>query len=109
MKDDFTGLFVCGFIILLILGLGILLRSGRGAFLISGYNILPKEKKALFNEKALCRLYGNTLLIADFILVFVVIAGIFEATALIIFLCIIIFAISLGTVIYAFTSSKFRN
>lgn len=109
MKDDINGLILCGFIFLLILALSALLRSGRGANLISGYNILPAHKKALFNEKALCRLYGNLLLVVDFFILLLVISGIFEITWLIILLTIILFIISVIATIYGYTSSKFRS
>lgn len=109
MKDDINGLILCGFIFLLILGISTLLRSGRGAKLISGYNILPAKKKALYNEKALCRFYGNLLLVVDFFIVLLIIAGIFELTWLIILLAIIVFIISIAATIYGYTSTKFRN
>lgn len=109
MKNDINGFVFCVIIFLFILILSLILRSGRGAFLIGGYNIMPKEKKALYNERALCKMFGNLLLVVDLILVFTIIAGIYGITWLVILMVIILMAISFGTAIYAFTDDKFRK
>ena len=45
-----------GFIILAVLS--IVLISGHGSCLISGFNMASKEEKAKYNEKKLCRTVG---------------------------------------------------
>ena len=45
-----------GFIIFAVLS--IVLISGHGSWLISGYNMASKEEKAKYNEKKLCRIMG---------------------------------------------------
>jgi len=109
MKDDITGLIICGFIFLLLLTLSMVLRSGRGSFLISGYNMLSKEEKAKYNEKALCHYIGNMLLIIDVLLVPAVIAGLYDITwiSLVVFTMIIV--ITVGGIIYVNTNSKFKK
>ena len=47
---------------LLFLILGIVFLSGRGAFLIAGYNTMSKERKSQYNEKRLCRGMGFIML-----------------------------------------------
>ena len=42
--------------------LGILLLHGKGAFLISGYNMLSQKEKAGIDEAAVCRFTGKMLL-----------------------------------------------
>lgn len=39
--------------------LAIILLSGRGAFLIAGYNTASKAEKAMYDEKKLCRVVGS--------------------------------------------------
>lgn len=39
--------------------LAIILFSGRGAFLIAGYNTASKAEKAMYDEKKLCRVMGS--------------------------------------------------
>jgi hypothetical protein len=109
MKNDITGLIICGFIFLLLLTISMTLRSGRGAFLISGYNMLSKEEKEKYNEKALCRYIGNMLLLIDVLLVPAVFAGLYDITwiSLVIFTMIVV--ISVGGIIYVNTNSKFKK
>ena len=45
-----------GFIIFAVLS--VVLISGHGSWLISGYNTASKEEKAKYNEKKLCRTMG---------------------------------------------------
>ena len=41
--------------------LSMILLSGRGGFLVAGYNTASKEEKAKYNEKKLCRTVGSGL------------------------------------------------
>ena len=42
-------------------GLGALFYSGRGAFLIAGYNTMSKAKKARYDKAVLCRFMGKLM------------------------------------------------
>ena len=48
-------------VMVLFIGLGILFSKGKGAFLIAGYNTMPKEKKARYDKNALCRFMGRLM------------------------------------------------
>lgn len=56
-------LIVHGFVIALLLALGVVFRRGKGAFLIAGYNTAPKAEKETVNEKKLCRYTGNLMFV----------------------------------------------
>lgn len=56
---DYVGIV---FMLLLCFGLGILFLCGKGAFLIAGYNTLPKADKAHINERALLHFMGKVML-----------------------------------------------
>ena len=71
MTSDYV---ITGTISLLFLVLGLVFISGRGAFLIAGYNTMSKAKKEKYNEKALCRFVG-WLLIAMIPCLLVTLAG----------------------------------
>lgn len=43
----------------LFLILGIVFSTGRGAFLIAGYNTSSKEEQEKYDEKALCKFMGK--------------------------------------------------
>jgi len=49
--------------------ISIILISGRGAFLIAGYNTMSKDKKAKYDEKKLCRIMGCGLSIITLIMI----------------------------------------
>lgn len=48
-------------ITVLFITLGGIFYLGKGAFLISGYNTLSKEKKAKYDEKAMCKFMGKSM------------------------------------------------
>ena len=65
-----------GFIIpFLMLLLALYLFSGRGAFLISGYNTLPKEDQELYNKKALTRSTGVFAAVLAVLMTFILYMG----------------------------------
>ena len=45
----------------LFVGLGILFSRGKGAFLIAGYNTMPRAKKERYDQRALCRFMGRLM------------------------------------------------
>lgn len=71
LKDISNGPDWIGWIAFAVLAiLAIVLLSGRGAWLIAGYNTAPKEKKERYDEKKLCRITGCGMsIIAVFTLV----------------------------------------
>ena len=53
----------------------IVLLSGHGSWLISGYNIASKEEKEKYDEKKLCRIMGIGMSV---ITVLILVMGLFE-------------------------------
>ncbi|UBH22754.1 DUF3784 domain-containing protein [Macrococcus armenti] len=51
-------------VVILFLLIGIYMLTGRGSFLIAGYNMMPQEQKQKYNEKRLCRFTGVMIIIA---------------------------------------------
>jgi len=56
------------FVFIIFVIITILLLSGRGAFLISGYNTLSKEEKAKYDEKKICHVIGAGMLVITIML-----------------------------------------
>lgn len=50
-------------VVALLVVMSIVLLSGRGSFLIAGYNTAGKAKRESYDEKKLCRLAGTLLLV----------------------------------------------
>ena len=59
MAPDLFVVALTGGIGLLMIVLGCVMRTGRGAFLISGYNMIRDPEK--YDEKAICRFTGNVI------------------------------------------------
>ena len=62
-----------GFVIFLVIS--IMLLSGHGSGLISGYNTSSKKEKAKYNEKKLCKTTGFGMAV---IAVLILVMGLFE-------------------------------
>ena len=70
-----AGLIISGAIVLLLVVLGIILSRGKGGCLIAGYNTMPPEEKAKYDEKALCRFMGKTMFFIAFCLVLITVGA----------------------------------
>ena len=58
VQMDLTVFIIFGIIIALMIVMSVFLLNGKGAFLIAGYNTMSKKRKALYDEKAMCRFAG---------------------------------------------------
>lgn len=54
--------FIVGVMALLLMLLGLYMLQGKGAFLIAGYNTMPKEQQAKYDGPAMARFIGKLLL-----------------------------------------------
>ena len=91
-----------GFIIFAVLS--IVLISGHGSWLISGYNTASKEEKGKYNEKNLCRTMGIGMSIIAILLLTMglfenIVPAFFDYIALGIFLADVVTIIVLGNTI----------
>ena len=107
--SDISALVITGIMGILIVISSIFLLSGRGSFLIAGFNTMSKDEKEKYNKKALCKFVGKLLLPIGILLPCLAIGGIlgiswFPAVYIVVVLGIVIFA-----VIYANTGNRFRN
>lgn len=92
--------------------LGLILRSGKGSFLIAGYNTSSKEEKEKYDEVALGKFMGN-LLIAIAAIVFLTAVTEIYSVALFNFIVIaapiVILVLVFGTIIYVNTGNRFKK
>jgi len=74
------GYFIACAVFAILIGITVLLLTGRGANLIAGFNTLSKGEKEKYNKQALCKFVGK-ILIPIIIVVFIsVIAGMANAS-----------------------------
>lgn len=95
--------------ILLLVILGLYLLQGKGAWLIAGYNTMPKEDKAKYDETALCKATGKLILGVAFSTVLLVTGDFFNNSILLIAGIGITVFIILFSVIYINTGSRYKK
>ena len=101
------GLIIPIVIGVVLIAIGIVLLTGRGSFLIAGYNTMPKKKKETYDIKALSRIVGGLVV---FIGVLTCLLGVESIGA---WYPWVFGAVALGSsicsTVYLNTSSKFRK
>lgn len=60
--DEWIALATSGILAIMFMAMAIVLLTGRGAFLIAGYNTMPKKEKERYDSAALCKFFGKILL-----------------------------------------------
>jgi small-conductance mechanosensitive channel len=95
---------------LLMLVLGVILLTGKGANLIAGFNTMPKEEKEKYDKAALCKFIGKLLLVTA-ALILLMGAGIqlgYETQAALAGTGVMT-AVIIAAVIYANTGNRFKK
>jgi hypothetical protein len=98
-----TGAIAVPFIVM-----AVFLLYGKGAFLIAGYNTMSEEKRATYDEKALCRSVGRFLLILTAAMLLFPLAIQYDAMWLFYVVLIVILVLPIGFVIYMNTGNRHR-
>lgn len=96
-------------IIILFIVLGIVLYNGKGAFLIAGYNMLPKEEKEKYDEKALCRFIGISMFVLTIPLILFIVGDKLAATWLFIVGSILLIGYIIFMLVYLNTSNRLKK
>jgi len=87
--------------------LAIVLLSGRGSFLIAGFNTMSKDEKAKYDARELCKFIGKILLPIGILVSFV---GIESITSWYVWVCVpAILGISIFAIVYINVGSRFRK
>lgn len=100
---------IMGLTAVLLIVLGIVFSSGRGAFLIAGYNTLPEEEQAKYDTIALCKFMGKVMFALAFSMVFWILSSLFDIgwlmiVGIVLFFCFIVFAVA-----YVNTGNRFKK
>lgn len=95
---------MAGFIIL-----GVILSMGKCSFLIAGYNMMSKEQKKQYDERALCRFMGKIMYGLAFAMLLWLISIILQNSVLLsVSLCLLVGSIAFA-VIYAGIGNRFKK
>lgn len=104
-----AGIIITSIIIIIFIGIGISLSQGKGAYLIAGYNTMPKEEKEKYDVLALCKFMGKMMFLFAFSMGFWLLGDIFESTALFIVGTVIFLAVTAFMLIYMNTNNRFKK
>ena len=102
------GFIVTGIIAVPFVIMGIFLLNGKGAFLIAGYNTMSDDKRALYDEKALCKAVGRLLLAIAVLMLLFPLAMALQLNWLFWVSFILMFVLTIGFAIYANTGNRYR-
>lgn len=106
---DLTGLIITIVLGLLLIICAVILLSGKGAFLIAGYNTSSKAEKEKYDSKALCRFFGKILLPIGICTPAIAIGGIYNITWISVACPLLTTALVIFAVIYCNTGNRFKK
>lgn len=99
--------------ILLIIGLfivlGIYFFTGRGAFLIAGFNTLPKEEQEKYDIPALTKFMGKMMFAFVFAMVFWVLSELLQIKWLFFLGLVLFIGIVIFILVYMNTGNRFKR
>jgi len=91
----------------LLIVLSLFLLTGRGSFLIAGFNTMSKDRKAKYDSGALSKFFGKILLPMGLLLPFFVIDNIISWFVWV--YCVVSFTLAIFAIIYVHKSKRFRK
>lgn len=89
--------------------MGFFLSQGKGAFLIAGYNTLPKSEKAKYDEVAMCKFMGKMLYGISFTMLLFSLSEWLEMPVLLWIGLALMSVLIVFTLVYANTGNRFKK
>lgn len=102
---DIVGLIVA----IIVIAIGIIFLTGRGAFLLAGYNTMSKSEKEKYDSTALCKFMGKIFLPLGVLMPCVSLGKIYNITWLWWAYSLVVLVLLAFAVIYANTGNRFRK
>ena len=95
---------------LLLAALGLfMLLSGRGSFLIAGFNTMSKEEKEKYDSNALCKFVGKIILPIGIAILSVFIGGLLDSAWFAIGFVVLTIGVVIFAVVYSNTGNRFKK
>lgn len=88
---------------------GVFLLNGKGAFLIAGYNTMPKEEKAKYDVAALTKFMGKMMFALSFSMVFWVVSDFYDHDWLFYIGLAMFISIVAFMIVYVNTGNRFKR
>jgi len=96
-------------LVFLLWALGALLFSGRGGFLIAGFNTLTPEERAKYDQKALCRFVGKLLFALSGCFLLIGVGAFLDRLSLVLIGVFLTLILVFGGTVYANTGNRFQK
>lgn len=106
--NTFSMIMIGAFIVLMVV-LGIILLSGKGAFLIAGYNTMSENDKKKYNEEALCKFMGKMMFALSFSMLFWIASIAYDMNFLFVIGLILFMGKIIFMLIYMNSGNRFKN
>jgi len=107
--DEITALIITSALGLIFLIMSIFLLTGRGSFLVAGYNTMSKADKEKYNTKALCKFVGAILLPFAILTPLISAAAIFGISWFAYAYIAAVAALVIFAAVYANTNNRFKK
>jgi len=107
-----VGKIIACVVFVMLIGVSVLLLTGRGANLIAGFNTMSNDEKARYDTPALCRFVGKILLPIVIVVFIGVISGMTNAswsTAFVVIVSIASVPYIIVMAVYANTGNRFKK
>ena len=108
-KNAIVALVITGVIGMLLVVMAIILLTGRGSFLIAGYNTMPKKEKGEYDSKALCKFLGKILLPIGLLTPSIAIGGIYNILWITFVYVAVVIGLVIFALVYANTGNRFKK
>ena len=108
-KGDIFSLVITGLLALGILAAAVLLICGKGGRLLAGSNTMTPEERAAFDEGALCRVWGKSVLPGGACLPMAAVGGIYDKVWPALAYLALVLGLVAFAIIYSNTGKRFRK
>ena len=108
-QNEIAACIIFGIIILLLIALSVILLTGKGAWLIAGYNTLSREEKAQYNSAALCKFIGKYLLSVGLLMPAIPVGAVFKISWLIAVYAAYMLISTIFVMVYCNTGNRFKS
>ncbi|MUV38939.1 hypothetical protein JNUCC1_02811 [Lentibacillus sp. JNUCC-1] len=102
-------ILIYGFIIVLMVMLGIVFSLGKGSSLIAGFNTMSEEEKAKYDVTALSKFMGKIMFTLAFSVVLQLISQIYEKDWLFYISLVLLVGAIIFLLVYVNTGNRFRK
>lgn len=103
------GILILVTVLIFFFVIGILFSNGKGAFLVAGFNTMPKEEKEKYDTVALCKFMGKLMFALCFSMIFWLLAIIYNMDSLFIIGFILFMVCIFVSLIYMNTENRFMK